>query len=24
MQSWESAINHYLRTGKRIDAPTWE
>lgn len=24
MQSWEAAINHYLRTGKRIDAPTWE
>ena len=24
MQSWEAAINHYLRTGKRIDAPQWE
>jgi hypothetical protein len=24
MQGWESAINHYLRTGKPIDAPTWE
>jgi hypothetical protein len=22
MQSWEAAINHYLRTGKRIDAAT--
>ena len=24
MQSWEAAINHYLRTGKRIDAAGWE
>src|SRR6266852_3930963 len=24
MQSWEAAINHYLRTGKLIEAPTWE
>jgi len=24
MQSWEAAINHYLRTGKRIDASAWE
>ena len=24
MQSWEAAINHYLRTGKRIDAASWE
>ena len=24
MQSWEAAINHYLRTGKRIAAPEWE
>ena len=24
MQSWEAAINHYLRTGKRIDAAEWE
>ncbi len=24
MQSWEAAINHYLRTGKRIDAVGWE
>lgn len=24
MQSWEAAINHYLQTGKRIDAPVWE
>lgn len=24
MQSWEAAINHYLQTGRRIDAPTWE
>ncbi len=24
MQGWEAAINHYLRTGKRIDAPEWE
>ena len=24
MQSWETAINHYLRTGKLIDAATWE
>jgi len=24
MQSWEVAINHYLRTGKRIDASGWE
>ena len=24
MQSWEAAINHYLRTGKRIDAAAWE
>jgi hypothetical protein len=24
MQSWETAINHYLRTGKKIDAGAWE
>jgi hypothetical protein len=24
MQSWEAAINHYLRTGKTIDAAAWE
>lgn len=24
MQSWESAINHYLRTGKCIAAGAWE
>jgi hypothetical protein len=24
MQSWEAAINHYLRTGKAIDAAAWE
>ena len=24
MQSWETAINHYLQTGKRIDAAAWE
>jgi len=24
MQSWEAAINHYLKTGKRIDASAWE
>ena len=24
MESWEAAINRYLRTGKRIGAPTWE
>jgi len=24
MQSWEAAINHYLQTGKRIDAAGWE
>lgn len=24
MQIWEAAINHYLRTGKLIEAPTWE
>jgi hypothetical protein len=24
MQSWEAAINHYLKTGKLIDAATWE
>jgi hypothetical protein len=24
MQSWEAAINHYLQTGKRIDASGWE
>ena len=24
MKSWEAAINHYLQTGKRIDAATWE
>jgi len=24
MQSWEAAINHYLRTGRRIDAAAWE
>ncbi len=24
MQSWETAINHYLQTGKRIDAGGWE
>lgn len=23
MQSWEAAIDHYLKTGKRIDAATW-
>jgi hypothetical protein len=24
MRSWEAAINHYLRTGKRIEAGAWE
>lgn len=24
MQSWEAAINHYLRTGKCIEAGSWE
>jgi hypothetical protein len=24
MQSWQAAINHYLTTGKLIDATTWE
>jgi len=24
MKSWEAAINHYLKTGKQIDAATWE
>jgi hypothetical protein len=24
MRSWETAINQYLRTGKRIDATGWE
>lgn len=24
MRDWERAINHYLRTGQKIDAPTWE
>ena len=24
MQGWESAINHYLRTGKRVAAAGWE
>ena len=24
MRSWEAAINHYLRTGKLIEAATWE
>jgi len=24
MQSWETAINHYLRTGKCIEAGAWE
>ena len=24
MRSWEVAINHYLRTGKKIDAAAWE
>jgi hypothetical protein len=24
MQTWEAAINHYLQTGKRIDASGWE
>lgn len=24
MQSWEAAINHYLKTGKRIDAAGWD
>ena len=24
MQSWEAAINHYLRTGRKIDAAAWE
>ena len=24
MRSWEAAINHYLQTGKRIDAAEWE
>lgn len=24
MRSWEAAINHYLRTGKKVDAAAWE
>jgi len=24
MQSWEAAINHYLRTGRKIEAEGWE
>jgi hypothetical protein len=24
MQSWQAAINHYLRTGRKIDATAWE
>jgi hypothetical protein len=24
MQGWQTAINHYLKTGKLIDATTWE
>lgn len=24
MQSWEAAINHYLRTGKCVEAGAWE
>jgi hypothetical protein len=24
MRHWESAINHYLRIGRKIEAPTWE
>jgi hypothetical protein len=24
MQSWEKAINHYLKTGKLLDAAAWE
>jgi hypothetical protein len=24
MQSWEAAINHYLRSGRKIDAAGWE
>jgi len=24
MQGWEKAINHYLQTGKKIDATGWE
>jgi hypothetical protein len=24
MKSWQAAINHYLRTGKKIGAETWE
>jgi hypothetical protein len=24
MQGWETAINHFLRTGKLLDAATWE
>jgi len=24
MQSWEAAINHYLRTGRQINAAAWE
>jgi hypothetical protein len=24
MRSWEGAINHYLQTGEKIDASTWE
>lgn len=24
MRSWEAAINHYLKTGKRLDAAAWE
>jgi hypothetical protein len=24
MESWEAAINHYLQTGRRIDAAVWK
>jgi len=24
MEGWESAINHYLRTGRKIASPAWE
>lgn len=24
MKSWEAALNHYLRTGRKISADTWE
>jgi len=24
MQGWEAAINHYLKTGRQIDAAAWE